>query len=309
MKNLMKFSFSIALLCAVVFGFGAISTTAVEAASKKAIVVTSFGTTFDDQRRDSIESVENKIQASFPDYEVRRAFTSKIVMKRLAERDIHVDSLEQALEKLRQEGYQEVVVQTTLFTPGEEYDNKIVAVVHQYAHAFDKLVVGRPAVTFTGANGTPNDYAIAAKALKTQLPVLQLADRAVVFMGHGSPNHVNPVYSRLQEQFDAAGTNAVIGVVEPTGPTIEDVQAILKERGVKRVILMPLMLVAGDHANNDMAGDEEDSWKNILLADGYQVSAYVHGLGENAAFQDIYVQHVRDAIYGNYKEAHHVSEK
>ncbi len=301
MKNSLQRCLSIFLLCALVIGLGAVAGTSAEAAAaKKAIVVASFGTTFDDERAASIESVENKIKAAFPGYEVRRAFTSKIIMKRLGERGIYVDSLEQALEKLHKEGYKEVVVQTTLFTPGEEYDNKILAVVNQYAKSFDKLTIGRPAVTFDGANGTPNDYAIAAKALKSQLPVLQLPDRAVVFMGHGSPNHVNPIYSGLQEQFDKMGISAVIGVVEPTGPTIEDVQAALQERGIKRVILMPLMLVAGDHANNDMAGDEEDSWKTILLADGYQVESYLHGLGANSAFQDIYVQHARDAVLGLY---------
>lgn len=310
MKSSMKFYLSIFLVFAVVLGLGAAGGSSAEAAAKKAIVVVSFGTTFDDARTACIESVENKIRASFPDYEVRRAFTSKIVMQRLAERDIHVDSLEQALAKLRQEGYKEVVVQTTHLTPGEEYDKKVIAVVNDYAKDFEKITVGRPVLTFNGENGTPNDFAIAVKALKTQMPKLQLTGQAVVFMGHGSPHQHNPAYAALQKQFDLAGINAVVGVVEETdSPNFEDVQAVLKERGIKRVILMPLMLVAGDHANNDMAGDEEDSWKNVLAADGYQVSTYLHGLGENTAFQNIYVQHVRDAIYGQYKAPDHSVKK
>lgn len=306
MKNSIKFCLSILLLCAFVFGISAAGGTAVEAAAaKKAIVVVSFGTTFDDARTACIESVENKIKASFPDYEVRRAFTSKIVMKRLADRNIQVDSLEQALEKLQKEGYKEVVVQTTHLTTGEEYDKKVIAVVNQYAKAFDQITIGRPVLTLNGENGTPNDFAIAAKALKTQMPMLQFPDRTVVFMGHGSPHQHNPAYAALQQAIDAAGMKAVVGVVEETDtPNFEDVQAALKEKGIKKVLLMPLMLVAGDHANNDMAGDEPDSWKNILIADGYQVSTYIHGLGENAAFQDIYVQHVRDAILGLYPTAH-----
>lgn len=306
MKSTIKFSVSIFLLCALVLGFSAVGGASVEAAAgKKAIVVVSFGTTFDDARTACIESVETKIKAEFPDYEVRRAFTSKIVMSRLAERNIQVDSLEQALTKLQKEGYKEVVVQTTHLTTGEEYDKKVIAVVHNYAKAFDKITIGRPVLTFNGENGTPNDFAIAAKALKTQMPLLQFPDRTVVFMGHGSPHQHNPAYASLQQALDAAGIRAVVGVVEETDtPNLEDVQAALKAKGIKKVVLMPLMLVAGDHANNDMAGDEPDSWKNILIADGYQVGTYIHGLGENPAFQDIYVQHVRDAIIGLYPTAH-----
>lgn len=306
MKSTIKFSLSVFLLCALVLGFSTGGVTKVEAAdSKKAIVVVSFGTTFDDARTACIESVETKIKSNFPDYEVRRAFTSKIVMSRLADRNIKVDSLEQALTKLQQEGYKEVVVQTTHLTTGEEYDKKVIAVVHNYAKAFDKITIGRPVLTFNGENGTPNDFAIAAKALKTQMPLLQFPDRTVVFMGHGSPHQHNPAYASLQQVLDAAGIQAVVGVVEETDtPNREDVQAALKAKGIKKVVLMPLMLVAGDHANNDMAGDEPDSWKNILIADGYQVGTYIHGLGENPAFQDIYVQHVRDAILNLYPTAH-----
>ena len=267
----------------------------------RVIVVTSFGTTYDDARKDNIESVETAIKANFPDYEVRRAFTSKIVMKRLAERGIIVSDLEQTLATLKKEGYREVVVQTTHLTPGEEFDNKVMPVVnkHLQAKSFDKLVVGRPLLTYQGQNGQTDDFAVMANALKQQLPVLQLPDRAVVFMGHGSPNRPSLVYGLLQERLTAAGLNAVIGVVEETDhPNFEDALALLKEKGYKKVMLMPLMLVAGDHANNDMAGDENDSWKSILQKEGFEVSTYLHGLGENKAVQDIYIQHVRDAITG-----------
>ncbi|MCX7781668.1 MAG: sirohydrochlorin cobaltochelatase [Negativicutes bacterium] len=270
-------------------------------AAKKAIVVTSFGTTFDEARAANIDSVENAIKAGFPDYDVRRAFTSKIVMKRLAERGIIIDSLEEALAKLKKEGYREVVVQTTLLTPGEEYDNKVMAVVnkHLQAKSFDKLVVGRPLLTYQGENGTTDDFLVMANALKQQMPVLQLPDRAVVFMGHGSPNRHNPAYGLLQAKLTEIGLNAVVGVVEETDhPNFADALKMLEEKGYKKVVLMPLMLVAGDHANNDMAGDEDDSWKNLLKKEGYQVQTYLHGLGENTAVQEIYVQHVRDAILG-----------
>lgn len=306
MKISMKLSLSILLLCTVLLGLGAFGGEKIEASDyKKAIVVVSFGTTFDDSRELCIESVENKIKENFPEYDVRRAFTSKIVMQRLAERKIQVDSLEQVLAKLQKEGYKEVIVQTTHLTPGEEYENKVVAVVHKYGKAFNKIAIGRPLLTFDGQNGTPNDFAVAAAALKKQMPMLQLAGRTVVFMGHGSPHKHNVAYAKLQEQLDYAGFSATVGVVEESDtPSFDDVKNRLKEQGVKRVILMPLMLVAGDHANNDMAGDEKDSWKSQLTSAGYQVSTYLHGLGENSAIQDIYVQHVRDAIFGLYKIKH-----
>jgi sirohydrochlorin cobaltochelatase len=304
MRNWMKACLGVMIVgsLAVTGLFGASRVEAASAAgdTKKAIVVVSFGTTFPDSRKANIESVENKIQKNFPDYEVRRAFTSKIVVKRIGENEkIQIDSLEQALDKLQKEGFKEVVIQTTHLTPGEEYDKKVIAVVSKYSKAFDRLVVGRPVLFFNGENGKPDDFAIAADALRHQLPVLQMPDRVVVFMGHGSPHQHNPAYAALQDRFKAAGLNVLVGVVEETDhPNLEDVQKALEESNYKEITLMPLMLVAGDHANNDMAGDEDDSWKSTFIKDGFKVKTYIHGLGENPLFQDIYVQHVRDAIYG-----------
>jgi sirohydrochlorin cobaltochelatase len=266
----------------------------------KAIIVVSFGTTFADARISCIESVENRITEAFPEYDVYRAFTSKFVIKRLAERDhISVSDLETVLAKLKKEGYKEVIIQTTHLTPGEEYDKKVLATVAKFNSAFEKLAIGRPLLTFNGENCTSNDFVIALKAMQQQMPILQMKDKTVVFMGHGSPNQHNPAYENMQKQFDAAGINAIVGVVEESDhPNFADVKKLLKERNIKRIILMPMMLVAGDHVNNDMAGADNDSWKSQLLAEGYQVETYLHGLGENAAIQDIYVQHVRDAIQG-----------
>lgn len=266
--------------------------------SQKAIVVVSFGTTFADARKNCIESVENRIQEAFPDYDVYRAFTSKIIMKRLAERDnIYVDDLETVLARLQKEGYTEVVVQTTHLTPGEEYEKKVLAAVSEYKAGFSKLTVGRPLLFSTGEGGKVDDFAIAAEALQLQMTANENQNSTVVFMGHGSPNQHNPAYEIMQQHFDKLGINAVIGVVEEMDyPNFTNVLTLLKERNSKKVILMPLLLVVGDHANNDMAGTEKQSWKNELLGQGYEVETYMHGLGENIAIQDIYVQHVRDAI-------------
>jgi sirohydrochlorin cobaltochelatase len=281
---------------AVVMAVGAFATLGIStasAAAKQAIVVVSFGTTFDDSRKSCIESVENKVRSEFPDYEVRRAFTSRIVMSRLAKRGIYADTLEQALDKLKAEGYTDVIVQSTHLTTGEEFEKKIVAPVAEYAKDFASLKVGRPILT------TYEDLYVAVDALKQQLPE-EKKGQEIVFMGHGSPHQHNPAYQALQNTFDAEKLPVTIGVVEETDhPSQDDVVARLAaKKGVKSVVLMPLMLVAGDHANNDMAGDEEDSWKSVLTEKGYKVSSYIHGLGENEAIQAIYVQHIKDAIAG-----------
>lgn len=263
---------------------------------RKAIVVVSFGTTFPATRRACIESIENRIAEAFPDYTIRRAFTSRFVIRHMAEQEqIQVDTLEQALARLQQEGFREVIIQPTHLTAGEEYDNKILAVQTCYAASFTKFTLSRPALFYSGEHGLPDDYAAALQALQAQMP----ADTAVLLVGHGSPNRHNPAYKLMQDRLDRAGLNAVVGVVEEADrPNFEDALALLQQRGIHKVILMPLLLVAGEHAQNDMIGEQEDSWKNRLLRAGFAVDAYLHGLGENRKFQDIYIQHVRDAIAG-----------
>lgn len=266
---------------------------------KKAIVVVSFGTTFAEARESCLDSIEDTVKAAFPDYEVRRAFTSKIVIKRLWERDnIQVDDLEQALTRLKAEGFSEVIVQTTHLTPGEEFSNNIVTVVNKFKKegAFSKLAIGRPVMYYTGNYGTADDITILLNAIKTQMPRMS-SKEAVLFMGHGSPNQPSYVYAMLQDRMKATKTKAFVGLVENDNhPNFNDAVRMMEKAGIKKVILMPLMVVAGDHANNDMAGDGPNSWKNRLVAQGFTVETYMHGLGENAAYRDIYVKHIQDAI-------------
>ena len=265
----------------------------------QAILVVSFGTTFDDAREKCIESVENKITEMFPFYEVRRAFTSNIVMKRLAEKGIMVDNLEQALTKLKNEGYTDVIIQSTHLIPGEEYNTKILEVAAKHKNDFQTIKIGRPVLTYSGDNNT-NDYKEFVQALKKQLPQNQGKDTQIIFMGHGSNHENGTVYSKLQLELDKQGVKGYVAVVEDGAePSFDSVlKKLANNKETKKVLLMPLMLVAGDHANNDMAGEEEDSWKSILTAKGYAVEIYMHGLGENKAFQDIYVEHIKDAIAG-----------
>lgn len=266
----------------------------------QAIVVVSFGTTFDDAREKCIESVENKITEMFPFYEVRRAFTSNIVMKRLAEKGIMVDNLEQALTKLKNEEYTDVIIQSTHLIPGEEYNTKILEVAAKHKNDFQTIKIGRPVLTYSGDDNNTNDYKEFVKALKKQLPQNQGKDTQIIFMGHGSNHENGTVYSKLQLELDKQGVKGYVAVVEDGAePSFDSVlKKLAANKETKKVLLMPLMLVAGDHANNDMAGEEEDSWKSILTAKGYAVEIYMHGLGENKAFQDIYVEHIKDAIAG-----------
>ncbi|MCT8976621.1 sirohydrochlorin cobaltochelatase [Clostridium sp. CX1] len=260
--------------------------------SKKGILVVSFGTSVLETFRDCIESTENRIKESFEGYEVRRAFTSYMIIKKLKEENkIFIDTTEEALEKMKSDGFTEVYVQPLHIMPGDEYD-KIINGVNQYKELFDKLVLGRPILY------REKDYLIAAEALKTQLPQLE-GNSAVVLMGHGSTHPANASYTLLQSILhDNVSDKIYVGTVEGY-PMLEHIIPKLKKDNIEEVTLMPFMLVAGDHAINDMASDEEDSWKSILEKEGFKVNVYLHGLGENGAYQQIYVQHIKDCIDGN----------
>jgi sirohydrochlorin cobaltochelatase len=295
-----------AFLFTICFGalFSFQPTYAAEATTgKKAILVVSFGTTYQDTRKLDIESVENKIKAAFPDYEVRRAFTSRIIIKRIADREgIKIDTEKQALEKLKAEGYQEVIVQPLHMEAGDEYE-KVRRVVDTYVpnKSFAKITLSRPLLYYVGQEEKPDDYLTAIKAIQTQIPKLG-RNEAVVFMGHGGTHPANAAYGVLQMKFKDAGLkNAFVFTVDGY-PTFDTVMTKLKEQKIKKVTLMPMMLVAGDHANNDMAGNEPDSAKTRLINAGFKVETNIRGLGENPMIQDIYVQHVKDAIANNYTE-------
>lgn len=265
------------------------------ASPKQALVVVSFGTTFAEARANDIEGIENALQKAFPAREFRRAFTSNIVMKRMAEnQNIKVDDLATTLEKLHQEGYQDILVQPTHLIHGEEYEIKVLKTIENYSKKFAKIAVGKPLLN------DEQDYRLAAAALSAQFPVLT-KDQAVIFMGHGSPRDNNKsfgnTYQTLQKTFDAMGLPVLVGVVEEVDyPNFEDMYVAFKARGYQSAVLMPLMVVSGDHANNDMAGDEEDSWKSMIKKDGHQVEALMGGIGRNAAIQALYVNHAIAAV-------------
>jgi len=267
---------------------------------KKAILVVSFGTTHEDARKVTIDKIEEKISNTFADYDIRRAFTSHIVLKVLKNRDnIHIDSPEEALEKLKNEGYNEIIVQPLHLIPGVEFDY-VNNVVNRYkiAKTFDNIVVGRPLICFKGEEeGVPDDYSIILDALTKQLP----QNDTVILMGHGTNHIANAVYCCFESVLrDRGFKNVHVATVEGY-PTLDRVIPNVKAQGCNEVTLMPLLLVAGDHAKNDMAGEKEDSWKNILESEGFKVNIYLHGLGENSGVQDIYIQHINDVINEKFK--------
>jgi sirohydrochlorin cobaltochelatase len=257
---------------------------------KKAILVVSFGTSYNDNRDLSIGAVENALQAAYSDYEVRRAFTSQIIIDKLKQRDgLVIDNVTEALERLVADGVKEVLVQPTHIMSGYEY-NDIVAEVTPYRDKFDSLVIGAPLLDEAA------DYEKLVLVLAEETKSYRVPGTAVVFMGHGTGHEANDAYTKLQRFVTDAGyENCFIGTVE-AAPTIEDVLALVKASGAKKVVLLPLMLVAGDHATNDMAGDEEDSWKSVFEAEGFAVECVLKGIGQYPGVQEMYVAHAGRAM-------------
>ena len=263
--------------------------TEAKAEAKPVILAVSFGTSYNESRDLTIGAVEAALQQAFPDYEVRRAFTSQIIIDKLKERDnLEIDNVTQAMDRLVNDGVKEVLIQPTHVMPGFEYDD-VVKEVSAYTDKFEKLIIGKPLLT------TNEDYDRLVTALADKTSALAAEDAAVVFMGHGTEHAANATYGRMQKRFDALGyKNYFVGTVEAT-PTLEDVIALCKDAGVKKVSLLPMMVVAGDHANNDMAGDEEGSWKTEFEKAGFEVSCVLEGMGQYAGVQQMIVDHAAAA--------------
>lgn len=261
--------------------------------TKPVILVVSFGTSYNDNRDLSIGGVEEAIQAAYPEWEVRRAFTAQTVIDILDERDaIDTDNVVEAMEKLVDDGVKTVVIQPTHVMNGAEYDD-VMAEIAPYADQFEGFAVGAPLLT------SIEDYEKVAEALMADNEYVGSEDTAIVYMGHGTHHFANATYSQMQLVLQAEGyENVFIGTVEGF-PTLENVLANVTAFGATKVVLNPFMVVAGDHANNDMAGDEEDSWKTAFLDAGFEVECVLEGLGQNAGIQAIYVEHVQAAMEAN----------
>lgn len=257
----------------------------------KEILVVSFGTSYNDTRAMTICAIEDAIAKANPDYTVQRAFTAQTIIDKLKKRDgLVIDNVEQALDRAKEAGIKTLIVQPTLLMNGNEY-NDLSEALDKYADDFTNLVLGDPLLT------SDNDYDAVAKAITTSSKSKDDGKTAICFMGHGTDAESNNDYARLQNVLTESGfENYYIGTVEAT-PTIDDLLKAINEKGFyTRVVLQPLMVVAGDHANNDMAGDEDDSWKSIFENAGYNVETVLEGLGQNPDIQDLYILHVEEAI-------------
>ena len=276
------------------------------------LLVVSFGTSFNDSRVADISGVEKKLQEAYPDWSVRRAFTAQIIINHVQARDDEkIDNMEQALERAVSNGVKNLVVQPTHLMHGAEYD-ELVDVVNNYKDKFETVTVAEPLLGEVGSDATAvNDdkknvaEAITAEAVKTagydSLDAAKEDGTAFVFMGHGTSHSAKVSYSQMAAQMSELGyENVFIGTVEgePEETACENVINNVKEAGYKKVVLRPLMVVAGDHANNDMAGDDDDSWKSQFEASGAfdKIDTQIAGLGEIDAIQQIYVDHTKAAI-------------
>jgi len=259
------------------------------AKNTKAVIVVSFGTTFDDARIKDIGGIENAIKNAFANRDFFSSNTSYIVMKRNAQKGVYIKDLATTLTNLKELCYTDILVQPTHILHGEEYEKKVLETIAKFKNEFSRLVVGNPLIS------NKEDFSIVAAALATQFPLLQPGE-GIILMGHGSPRDNNKsfgnTYNNLQKSFDAMKLPVIVGTVEEDdSPNIEAVLNVLAMRNYKTVHMYPLMVVAGDHAHNDMYSSDEESWKTKIEKTGVKTSGYLVGIGRNPAIQSLYVQH------------------
>ncbi len=274
------------------------------------LLVVSFGTSFNDSRVADIKGIEDALQEANPDWSVRRAFTAQIIINHIQARDGEkIDNMTQALDRAVANGVKNLVVQPTHLMHGAEYDEMCEA-LEQYKDKFESVAIAEPMLGEVGSDATVinADKEAVAKAITAaavadsgfeSVDAAKEAGTAFVFMGHGTAHVAKVTYSQMQAQMQQLGyENVFIGTVEgePEETSAEAVIEAVKAAGYTNVILRPLMVVAGDHANNDMAGSEDDSWKTMFEAAGFTVDCQIAGLGEIADVQALYVAHTKAAI-------------
>lgn len=254
------------------------------------LLVVSFGTSYNDSRRLTIGAIEDDLEAAFPDYSVRRGFTSQIIIDHVKSRDgFSIDNVGEALNRAADNGVKTLIVQPTHLMDGFEY-NDLVSELAEFSDAFEHIAVGEPLLT------SDEDFEAVIAAVTAATEEYDDGNTAICFMGHGTEADSNRVYEKMQKMLTADGyENYFVGTVEAT-PSLDDVLAAVREKDYEKVVLQPLMIVAGDHANNDMAGDEEDSWKSAFENAGYDVTCLVRGLGELPEIRKLFVEHAQAAM-------------
>jgi sirohydrochlorin cobaltochelatase len=276
------------------------------------LLVVSFGTSFNDSRAEDVKGIEDALAEAYPDWSVRRAFTAQIIINHVEARDDEViDNMQQALDRAVENGVKNLVVQPTHLMHGAEYDEMTEA-INGYKDKFESVAIAEPMLGEVGDDATVinDDKKAVAQAITDEackeagfdsMDAAAEAGTAFVFMGHGTSHTANITYDQMQTQMENLGfKNAFIGTVEgkPEDTACDKVIEKVKEAGYKNVVLRPLMVVAGDHANNDMAGDDEDSWKSQFVASGNfeNVDTQIAGLGRIEAVEQLYVDHTKAAI-------------
>ena len=276
------------------------------------LLVVSFGTSFNDSRAEDVKGIEDALAEAYPDWSVRRAFTAQIIINHVEARDDEViDNMQQALDRAVENGVKNLVVQPTHLMHGAEYDEMTEA-INGYKDKFESVAIAEPMLGEVGDDATVinDDKKAVAQAITDEackeagfdsMDAAAEAGTAFVFMGHGTSHTANITYDQMQTQMEDLGfKNAFIGTVEgePEDTACDKVIEKVKEAGYKNVVLRPLMVVAGDHANNDMAGDDEDSWKSQFVASGNfdKVDCQIEGLGRIEAVEKLYVEHTKAAI-------------
>lgn len=257
--------------------------------SKKALAVISFGTSYPEARR-AIETLEQKLASSMPEYDFYRAFTSGMIIQKIErEEGLHIPNPAELITNLSMQGYTEVVCQSLHVIPGLEYEKMCAQIQQAAGHMSVKI--GLPMLT------TPEDYLVVCQALLNEMPTLA-PDEAFVYMGHGSEHAINASYSQIENTFRYLNAERVyVGTVEGF-PAFDYIQKRLHVHSIRKVWLAPFMVVAGDHAQNDLAG-EEDSWRSQLSDYGYQVKVCLRGLGDIPQIGDLFVHHCQQALYSN----------
>ena len=259
---------------------------------EKELLVVSFGTSYNDSRRLTIGAIENAMEEAFPEYAVRRGFTSQIIIDHVKSRDnVAIDNVKQALDRAVENGVKTLVIQPTHLMDGLEY-HELVDEVAQYSDAFEHLAIGKPLLT------SEADFQAVEQAITEATAEYDDGKTAICFMGHGTEAASNAVYETLQDQLTQSGhENYYIGTVEAE-PSLDTVLSAVQKGTYERVILVPLMIVAGDHANNDMAGSDDDSWLSQFKASGKfdKIDTQINGLGEIEGIQKLYVEHTAAAM-------------
>ncbi|MBP2028285.1 sirohydrochlorin cobaltochelatase [Acetoanaerobium pronyense] len=257
---------------------------------KKGILVTSFGTSYPETREKTIGAIENHIKEKFSDFEVRRAFTSSMVRKKIEKNEgIKIDDVDEALKKMKEDGFEEIYISSLHIIPGHEY-KKVTHGAYRNKEGLNKIECARPLLY------SKEHYDEVVSFIEEIANDLD-KDEALVLMGHGSDHAANSAYVMMQYLMDRNPNtiHSYMGTVEGY-PEIEDVLKEMKSYGYKKVKLMPFMIVAGDHAINDMASDEEDSWKTIFEKEGYEVETILKGLGEFETIRKIFAERLKETI-------------